>query len=86
MEAGRSIEEVKSAMARDGSLLTPQEKKAILRQIDVLEAVMTEEDRDRIDIEAQQLHHVTRDFAERRMDQAIGNALKGAHVDTYSGQ
>jgi len=39
------------------------------------------EDRDYIDAETQELARITQDFAERRMDSAIGVALKGVNVN-----
>ena len=81
MEAGRSIEEVKSAFAQDGALLEPKERGAIERQVSVLEQAVTAKDRDQIDFEREQLHNITRPFAERRMDRAITSALKGARVE-----
>ncbi len=81
MEAGRSIEEVKSALAQDADLLESGEKEAISRQMQVLEVAAQGQDRDDIDAQVERLHSVTRPFAERRMDRAIQSALKGAHID-----
>ena len=81
MEAGRAIEEIKSAFASDTDLLDPAEEAAISRQMQVLEEAAKGPDRDRIDAEAEKLHDLTRPFAERRMDRAIQSALKGAHID-----
>jgi molecular chaperone HscA len=81
VEAERSIEEVKSALARDGGLLETGEEAAILTQMRVLREAAGGADRDRIDAEMERLATVTRPFAERRMDKAIASALKGAHID-----
>jgi len=81
MEAGRSIEEVKSALAQDAVLLDAKERTAIERQIGVLEQAAAGADRDQMDFERERLHNITRSFAERRMDRAIQSALKGAQLD-----
>lgn len=81
IEARRSIEEVKSALAQDADLLTADEIETINRQMQAALEATNGEDRDIIDAQAERLHTLTRPFAERRMDRAISSALKGAHVD-----
>jgi hypothetical protein len=39
------------------------------------------DDRDYIDAESHELSRIAQPFAEKRMDRAIGHALKGAHID-----
>lgn len=82
VEAGRAIEEVESALRADGDILTDAEKTLIRSQIGYVKEAITDDDRDRIDIEIQQLGHLTQTFAERRMDRAIMAALKGTRIDT----
>ena len=84
MEARRSVLEVESALRADGQLLNEVEKSLIAKKIQEVNLVMAGDDRDAVDAAVQQLHHTTRDFAERRMDKAIGAALKGTHVDNFS--
>lgn len=81
MEAGRSIEEVHSALASDAHLLDENEITAINRQIATLEQAIASEDRDLIDFEASRLHNLTKDFAEKRMNTAIISALQGVSVN-----
>ncbi|MEI6730841.1 MAG: Hsp70 family protein, partial [Pseudomonadota bacterium] len=81
MEAGRSIEEVHSALASDAHLLDENEITAINHQIATLEQAIASEDRDLIDFEASQLHNLTKDFAEKRMNTAIISALQGVSVN-----
>lgn len=81
MEAGRSIEEVKSAIAADGDLLEEAEHAALAQQIRLLEEEIASRDRDRIDLARERLMKLAQPFAERRMDRAINSALKGAHVN-----
>lgn len=80
VEAGRAIFELQSAIKRDEDLLSDAEKTLIKRQIQTLQNAMDGEDRDYIDVEVQQLGKLAQAFAERRMDRAIGSALKGKDI------
>ena len=57
------------------------EKTRIDRQIGVLRNAIAGGDRDYIDAELQELGRLAQAFAERRMDRAIGSALKGKKVN-----
>jgi len=81
MEAERSLIELQSALKLDGDLLEAKEKQALEAQEKKLRQLLKGSDRDAIDLETQALHNLVRPFAERRMDKAIGSALKGAHID-----
>lgn len=81
VEAERAISEIESAMKQDAQLLEEAEKKHIERQIQVVRNAAQGEERAYIDAEVQQLAQVAGPFAQRRMDNAIGSALKGAHID-----
>ena len=81
VEAERNIVELESVMKKDGDLLDDAEKGRLNRQIAVLRNAALGSDRDYIDAEAQELGRLSQPFAERRMDRAIGVALKGAHID-----
>ncbi len=84
VEAERAIQELQSAMAQDGELLNPQERRLIELQIGYLREAAREQDRERIDVEMQQLAQTANPFAERRMNKAIATALTGTHVDKVS--
>lgn len=84
MEAGRSIEELKSAIASDGDLLLAPEKQQLESLMKVLTQQMGGSERDLIDLAREQLMTAAQPFAERRMDRAIASALKGAHVDSVA--
>ena len=84
VEAGRLIAELESVMAQDANLLLEGEKSRFERQMQVVRNVMEGEDRDYIDAETQELGRISQAFAERRIDSAIGLALKGTHVDKVS--
>jgi molecular chaperone HscA len=81
MEAGRAVEELKSALASDGDLLNPKEMAVLEANMRLLAEDIATGDRDRIDIGRERLLTLAQPFAERRMDRAIRSALKGAHVD-----
>lgn len=81
VEAGRLISELETVLKNEEALVGPAERAALERQIAVLRNAMAGEDRDYIDAEAQQLGQLCQPLAERRMDRAIGVALKGAHID-----
>lgn len=82
LEAERAAIEIESAIAQDAELLESAEKRQIEEQIRIVRNAAAGEDRDYIDVEVQQLGQVAQAFAQRRMDKAIGLALKGAHIDS----
>jgi hypothetical protein len=55
------------------------------RQVVVVRNAIEGEDRDYIDAEVQELGRIAQNFAERRMDRAIGSALKGVNVNKVEG-
>lgn len=81
VEAGRIIEEILSALKSDADLLDEKERARIDRQIQVVKNAADGDDRDYIDAESHELSRLAQPFAEKRMDRAIGLALKGAHID-----
>jgi molecular chaperone HscA len=81
VEAERTIVELESALNSSGELLTPAEKSRLERQISVVRNTLGGGDRDYIDAEVHELARLAQPFAERRMDRAITDALKGAHID-----
>jgi molecular chaperone HscA len=81
VEAECAIIELESAMKQDAGVLEPAEKSQITRQIAVLRNAVKGADRAYIDAELHELGRIAQPFAERRMDRAIGVALKGAHID-----
>jgi molecular chaperone HscA len=81
VEGERLINELESAMKADGDLLTDAERKLVELQTGYLREAIAGDDRERIDVEVQQLAAQTQRFAEKRMDRAITGALKGVHVN-----
>lgn len=80
MESRRTIQDVRSALAHDADLLTPQELQALEAEMRGLEAACEGDDRDMIDMRHQQLQHRSAPFAQKRMDRAIAAALTGVNV------
>ncbi|MEZ5690955.1 MAG: Fe-S protein assembly chaperone HscA [Rickettsiales bacterium] len=80
VEANRSIIELNSALEQDSNLLLEGEWRKIERQVMVLRNAIEGEDRDYIDAELQQLAKIAEPFAQRRMDKAVGSALKGVKI------
>ncbi len=81
VEAERIIVEIHSALKADADLLEAPERARIDRQINVVKNAITGDDRDYMDAETHELSRLAQPFAEKRMDRAIGTALKGAHID-----
>ncbi|MFO1241885.1 MAG: Fe-S protein assembly chaperone HscA [Rickettsiales bacterium] len=82
LEASRTIHDIEHALKEDGSLLDEKEKDFISAHMKTLLQAMDGSDRDAIDAIHMELKHVASDFAQKRMDKAIGQALKGKRVDT----
>jgi len=81
VEAERVVFELESALKSDGDLLTPSERSQLGRQMQVVRNVMQGHNRDYIDAESHELSRLAQPFAEKRMDRAIGSALKGTNIN-----
>ncbi len=81
VEAQRTLYDLDIALNADASLLGTQDRQKISAVRTRLEAALKEDDRDLIDALHQELQHVSAGFAEKRMDKAIGEALKGTHIE-----
>ena len=82
VEAERLVLAVRAALAADGALLTPDERRPIDEAVAAAEETMGREDRDAVLAATERLDEATRDFAERRMDSGVRAALEGVAVDT----
>jgi len=80
VEARRSLLALEAALARDGSLLSAEERAAIDAARAAVEAAMAGESRDEINAAAEALETLSKPFAERRMDRGIREALSGLSV------
>lgn len=80
VDAQRAVIELQSAMKQDADLVDEPTAKLINAQISYINEAIEEGDRERIDMEVQQLGQVAQAFAEKRMNRAIEVALKGKNV------
>lgn len=81
VEARRVIESVLSALSHDQDLLNEDELSAVKNAIISLEALVVEADFMAIKNGIKMLDQATQEFAARRMDKSIRNALAGHSVD-----
>jgi molecular chaperone HscA len=84
VEADRVVNALRAALQVDGkALLTTQEFIAISESLDDLLTVARGKDAQAIKRAIEQLDHVTRDFAARRMDAAVRRAMAGHKIDEF---
>ncbi|GEA49215.1 chaperone protein HscA [Vibrio inusitatus NBRC 102082] len=82
VEADRVIEGLIAALQADGDeLLSEQERAALLEVIEDLIALRNGDDADAIEDGIKQTDKASQDFASRRMDKSIRQALSGQSVD-----
>lgn len=86
VEAKRTIDDVYAAIRKDKALLETGERERIDAQIMNLQEAIDGDNRDYIDFEVERLNAVVNPFAERRMDRAIADALKGQSVDKVANE
>ena len=80
VEARRSLLALEAALAKDGSLLSAEERAAIDAARAAVETAMAGDSRDEINAAAEALETLSKPFAERRMDRGIREALSGLSV------
>lgn len=80
VEAKRSLLALDAALAKDGTLLTAEERVTIDDGRTRLETAIAGDDRDAINAAAEALEVLSKPFAERRMDRGIREALAGLSV------
>jgi len=81
VEAARVLESLQSALDADAALLSAAERQAIDDAVAHLRAVAEGDDTDAIEQSIKNTDKQTQEFAARRMDQSVRNALKGHSVD-----
>ena len=81
-EAEQSMYQCKKLIQKNTDLLSPSELADTQDAVNVLENYLQENDREAIIMAMDRLNHITRPFAERLMDEAIGKALTGKKLDT----
>lgn len=81
LEARQLLDALQSAMAADGELLTHAERDAIASLSTQLEAAIGSDDIRFIHQLTEKLNHASEDFASRRMDHKVAEALRGESID-----
>ncbi|MEH8137010.1 Fe-S protein assembly chaperone HscA [Gallibacterium anatis] len=84
VEAARVLENVYSALAEDAALLNEQELAEVRMAIEKLEQLQHQEDSQKIAEGIKQLDQATRNFAAKRMDNSIKQALAGHSVEQFT--
>ena len=85
VEAMRILESTTSALAADGDLLSAEERAAVDAAMAHLNAVREGDDTQAVKDAIDALAKTTEDFAARRMDRSIRQALEGKSVDDVLG-
>jgi molecular chaperone HscA len=80
VEARRNMLALEAALARDGDLLSADERGALDAGRARLESALPGDDREEINAAAEALETLSKPFAERRMDRGIRDALSGMSV------
>ncbi len=81
VEAKRALLALAAALKVDGDLLNPAERGGIDKANAALQKAVDGTDRDAINAAVEALDQASRDFAERRMDRGIRQALQGVEID-----
>lgn len=86
VEAERGLLALDGALAKDGGLLSGEERAELDAARERLKRAVTGEDRDDINAAAEALETLSKPFAERRMDRGIREALSGMSVVDLEGR
>jgi molecular chaperone HscA len=84
VEARRTANAVRSALAADGDLVDAAERGTLERAIAAVEDAIGGSDREAIIAAAETLEQESKPFAERRMDRGIRAALAGKRIDALA--
>lgn len=80
-EGEQLLQVTEKFIAKNSSILTPAELTATAEAMQALQLSLTMEDKDLIHAKTEALNEVTRPFAERAMDAAVSQALKGKMIE-----
>jgi len=83
VEGQRILHATEGAVREDHELLTADERVAIPAGQAALKAAIDGDDLERLRAATHQLEEVTAEFAQRRMNRAIGSAMKGHRADEF---
>lgn len=81
VEAKRLLEAIQSALASDAQILSVEERRQIDAAVTKLDALVDSDDKPVIDMAMAALSAVTEEFAARRMNQSVQQALAGKNID-----
>lgn len=81
VEAARVLESLEGALKTDAALLSAAERQAVDEAVAALRAAALGDDADTIELAIKNTDKQTQEFAARRMDASIRQALKGHSVD-----
>jgi len=82
VEAQRTIAATEGALAADGDLLSADERTAIERAIAEVRRFIVSEDHRKLAASVEALNEATTEFAARRMNRSVAQALAGREIDT----
>jgi molecular chaperone HscA len=87
LAAWQLLDGLKSALLADGdTLLSDEESAAIREQMTVLQGLAESQDADAIRLQTERLGRQSEDFATRRMDKSIREALAGVSLDALDSE
>jgi molecular chaperone HscA len=84
VEAEGMIAATEAALAVDGDMLDANERATIDRAVAEVRRLLPGDDRHAVRSAADALNHATEDFAARRMDRGVAQALTGRSVDALN--
>lgn len=82
VEAERLLEAINAALAKDGTLLNDEERKAITDKMEQLRTLSQQNDSHAIHTAVEELNKATETFAARRMDASIRQAFAGQTLNS----
>src|SRR6185436_13014648 len=86
VEAKRNLLALDAALAKDGGLLSAEERNELDAARARVETAVAGDDRDEINAAAEALETLSKPFAERRMDRGIREALAGVAISDLEGR
>lgn len=86
LDATQLLDAIANALAVDGDLLSEEEADKLAASIKELEAIMVDGSSVQIHAATEALNQVSSDFAAKRMDLHIANALRGESIDSVENE
>lgn len=80
-EGEQMLETTEKFLTKNSSIISKEELTQTASAMQALQLALTMEDKDLIHTKIEELNEVTRPFAERAMDMAVSNALKGKAIE-----